>query len=376
MKKKYLVTSLIVAFVVVSSIGCTTAGTATSWPGLTVTDDLSYVAFGNSVYAVKNQNGNLAWRFPQNLDRTLSFFAAPAVENNLLVTGNYNDTLYGVNAITGAEKWVFDEAKDRFIGSPLLVNGVTYAPNADGNFYVLDAEGTLLWKFKAQKANWSKPVTDGTNVFFGSMDHYVYALKLNYPLDEIGADESGLRIAIQSPLWKTDLEAAIFADPALSAQGILYVATLEGKLFAVDASNGDILWSFPEVGQLNGIWASPVLAGDMVFIGDAGEEGGSIYGLSATSGVMQWSAPYDAGAPVIGGGLAFADGAGFVTTNGKFIKLDLSGKESWSKQFNETTYTAPQALGSDMILAAVGKEYLLSKFNQNEIFWTFNPPSE
>jgi len=376
MKKKVFLLAVVIVILASAISGCTTAGTATSWPGLTVTDDLSYVAFGNYVYAVKNRDGNLAWRFPQAVDKSVSFFAAPAVEGDILVTGNYNDVLYGVNAITGAQKWVFNGAKDRYIGSPLLQNGITYAPNADGYLYVLDANGQLLWKFKSQAANWSKPVTEGTNLYFGSMDHFVYALKLNYTQDEIGADKDGLRISIQQPLWSVDLEGAIFADPLLSPQGVLYFATLGGKVFAVRAEDGNILWSFPQEGQLNGIWAAPVLVGDLLYFGDAGDEGGSIYGLSAATGVEQWVAPYNAGAPIIGGGMSFSDGAGFVTTNGKFIKLTITGNESWTKQFTETTYTAPQAQDADIILAAVGKEYLLSKFNQTEQFWTFNPPSE
>lgn len=376
MKKKIILLAVAFALFAAATSGCTTAGTATSWPGLTVTDDLSYVAFGNYVYAVKNDNGNLAWRFPQTSENSLSFFAAPAVEENTLVTGNYHNVLYGVNANTGMQKWVFNGAKDRFIGSPLLKNGITYAPNADGNLYALDSNGQLLWKFKSHKANWSKPVTDGSNLYFGSMDHFVYALKLNYTQDEIVADENGLRIAIQQPLWSVDLGSAIFANPILSPQGVLYFATLEGKVFAISSENGDILWTFPQEGQINGIWAAPVLVDELLYVSDAGDEGGSIYGLSATTGNAQWAAPYNAGAPIIGGGMAFPDGAGFVTTNGIFIKLNTSGTASWTKQFSETTYTAPQAQNGYIILAAVGKEYLLAKFDQNGQYWLFNPPSD
>ena len=376
MKKKIFHLPLVLAIVAVAISGCTAVGTATSWPGLTVTDDLSYVAFGNYVYAVNNNNGNLAWRFPQSSDISLSFFAAPAVEGKTLVAGNYHNFLYGVNATNGMQEWVFSDAKDRYVGSPLLYNEVTYAPNADGNLYVVDSNGQLLWKFKSQKTNWSKPVTDGVNLYFGSMDHFVYALKLNYTQDEIVADESGLRTAIQQPLWSVDLGAAIFANPKLSPQGVLYFATLGGKVFAIKAANGDILWSFPQEGQLDGIWAAPVLVGELLYVGDAGDEDGSIYGLSAKTSEVQWAAPYHTDAPIIGGGMAFPDGAGFVTTNGKFIKLNTSGIVSWTKQFSDSTYTAPQAHNDSIILAAVGKEYLLAKFNQNEQFWLFNPPSK
>jgi outer membrane protein assembly factor BamB len=229
MKKKLLLMTTALLILAVAISGCTTAGLATSWPGLSVTQDLSYVAFGNYIYAVKNSDGSLAWRFPQQLVKENIFFAAPAYENNTIVAGDYSNILFSLNATTGQQNWDFKEAKDRYIASPLLFNGITYAPNADGHLYALDSSGNLLWRFKSLRPNWSKPVTDGTNFYFGSMDHFVYALKLTYSQDEIGADEIGKRIAIQKPLWSTDLVTAIFADPTLSSENILYTGTLVGR---------------------------------------------------------------------------------------------------------------------------------------------------
>ena len=362
--------SLLVLAVAIS--GCTTAGLATSWPGLSVTQDLAYVAYGNYIYAVKNSDGSLAWRFPQELIKEDVFFAAPAVENNTVVAGDYGNVIFSLNATNGQQNWDFREAKDRYIGSPLLYNGITYAPNADGHLYVLDSKGTLLWRFKTLRPNWSKPVTDGSILYFGSMDHFVYALKLSYNLDEIGADENGKRIAVQKPLWSTDLVTAIFADPVLSKENILYMGTLGGKMFAVNTQTGNIIWSYPTAGKLGAIWSSPVLIGDMVLVGD---ELGKIYALSAATGAEVWKMPVDAGAPVIGGGTTMADKAAFTTTAGKFLVLDSSGSESWNKTFTEALYTAPKILDNYIILAAVGKDYLLTKFDQNgREFWSFNPP--
>ncbi len=371
MKKKLMILTIVMLLLAVGASGCTTAGLATSWPGLNVNQDLAYVAYGNYIYAVKNSDGSLAWRFPQELVKDTVFFAAPAYENNVLVAGDYNNVLFGLNAITGQQNWDFKVAKDRYIASPLLYNGITYAPNADGHMYVLDSNGKLLWEFKTLRPNWSKPITDGQNLYFGSMDHFIYALKLTYNQDEIGADENGNRIAIRKPLWSTDLVTAIFGDPVLSSQNILYAGTLGGKIFAVDTQTGKIIWSYPSTGKLSGIWSSPVLVGDVVMVAD---ELGKIYALSAATGAEVWKAPVDAGAPVIGGGTAMIDKAAFITTAGKFLILDSSGSELWNKTFTEPLYTAPKIMNDYIILAAVGKDFLLTKFDQNgREFWSFNP---
>jgi outer membrane protein assembly factor BamB len=372
MKKKLILLTMALLMLAVVVSGCTTAGLATSWPGLNVTQDLAYVAFGNYIYAVKNLDGSLAWRFPQQLVKENVFFAAPAYENNVLVAGDYSNVLFSLNATTGQQNCDFRVAKDRYIASPLLYNGITYAPNADGHLYVLDSNGSLLWQFKTLRPNWSKPVTDGSNFYFGSMDHLIYALKLSYNQDEISADENGNRIAIQKPLWSTDLVSAIFANPVLSSQNILYAGTLGGKLFAMDTQTGKIIWSYPSTGKLGGIWSSPVLMGDVVMVGD---DLGKIYALSASTGAEVWKAPIDAGAPVIGGGTAMTDKAAFITTAGKFIILDSSGSEVWNKTFTEPLYTAPKVTNDYVVLAAIGKDFLLTKFDQNgREFWSFNPP--
>lgn len=372
MKKK--ITLLVIGFLVMALLvsGCTTVGLATSWPGLGHTAQLSYLAFGNFVYAVKNSDGSLAWKYPQDARRETSFFAAPAFENNLVVFGDYKKNLYGVDAATGQEKWVFSEAGDKYVGSSLIKNGIIYAPNADGHLYALDVNGKLLWRFKTGKANWSTPVSDGTNLYLSSMDHFVYALKLSYTQDEIGADELGKRIAIQKPLWSTDLKTAIFGSPVLSNNGRLYAATLGGELFALETSNGNVLWTYSAAGKLKDVWSSPVVVDDVVMVADSK---GSVYAVDASSGAEKWLNPFESGAAVIGGGVSLGGKAALVTTGGKFLILNIDGSESWSKTFPQPIYTPPIVDGEEIYLASTGQNYLLSKIDLNgREFWSFNPP--
>ena len=78
---------------------------------------------------------------------------------------------------------------------------------------------------------------------------------------------------------------------------------------------------------------------------------------------------------MIGGWTAMTDKAAFITTAGKFSIIDSSGSELWNKTFTESLYTAPNITNDEVILAAIGKDFLLTKFDQNgREFWSFNPP--
>jgi len=373
MKNKYLFIATVVILATVLG-GCATANISTSWPGLNASSSLAYATFGNYVYAVKIKDGTLAWQYPQQMDRDQVFFAPPAVEADLLVVGDYTKNLHAVNNNNGLPQWVFSEAKDKYVAGALIYDQTIYAPNGDGYLYALDTNGKLLWKFRTKNANWSKPVTDGNVLYFSSMDHHLYALKLNYSQDEISADEEGLRFGIQNPLWSIDLGSAIFADPVISKDGSIYVVTLGGKIYSIDAQNGNILWSYPQEGTSGGFWASPWLVADTLY---AADQSGKIYALNSIDGKEVWSTPFEAGSPVIAGGLAVGQGAAFITTDGKYFTFSNREDIVQSAQITESTYTLPQMVEGRIVLAAVGKEFLLTTFNvanPSNLLWKFNPP--
>ena len=66
--------------------------------------------------------------------------------------------------------------------------------NADYNLYALSFTGTLKWvtPFQADQAIWGSPVSDGTNVYFGTLGRQVYAVNAQTGHADLGA-ESGWR---------------------------------------------------------------------------------------------------------------------------------------------------------------------------------------
>lgn len=77
------------------------ANTATSWPGLTVDDQFAYVAYNTQVYAVDLSNGKEVWRFPDEPDNSVTFFADPELtDDGQLIVGGYDFNLYSLEPDT------------------------------------------------------------------------------------------------------------------------------------------------------------------------------------------------------------------------------------------------------------------------------------
>ncbi len=79
---------------------------------------------------------------------------------------------------------------------------------------------------------------------------------------------SPANISQLKPLWSFAAGKEIWSSPAV-ADGMIYVGSLDTKLYAFDASCRNAclpLWSFATG---NGIWSSPAVAGGMVYIGSS-----------------------------------------------------------------------------------------------------------
>jgi len=91
------------------------------------------------------------------------------------------------------------------------------------------------------------------------------------------------------------------------ADGVLYFGSMNRKLYAVEAASGKRKWTF-ECDE--GIWASPVAHAGVVMVG---ARDGIFYGVDATSGKLKWK--HQTGAPILGSASISEDGARVVFAN-------------------------------------------------------------
>jgi len=371
MNKHKLISLTLGLLIMVIISGCAnTAGTVSSWPGVEVEDKSGFFAYGSQIFAIDTRNGTLLWQYPQEPSANVQFYAAPAVTDDLVIAGSYANTLVAVNKSNGMEKWKFNQAGDRYIGSPLVYEDMIFAPNSDGILYALNADGDLLWKFKAAGPNWTKPLADGVNVYLASMDHYVYGLKMRHSVDELTLDENGGRTMVPDPLWKTDVGAAIVANPVLKDSNI-FVATIEGHLYCIDANSGRLKWTFKNGDGYRSVWGSLVATDEALFFGD---EAGNVYAISTISGEPLWPTPYSAGASVIPGGVLTDEGPLFVNHEGRAFIINVDKEPRPVVSLNTVIYSPPKITDSRVILAPATREklFMAIDLNGNEI-WSFAP---
>ncbi len=370
MKKNITIAALLILILAATLAGCTsTVGASSSWPGLSVSNDLAVVSYGYQLYALNIQNGSKVWVFPAEQEKNVIFYAPVEFAENMVIAGDYGHTLYAVNTNNGSLVWNFDGAKSRYVASAFYKNGYTYAPNADKKLYVLDQNGTLQWVFQTDGPNWSKPVADEQYLYLASMDHSIYALNLTYPVSDLIPDAEGSKILVEKPVWKTDLGTAVVSDPLL-ADGFLYVGTIDGKMFKINASTGDIVWTYEGETKIKSIWTKPVILDGVLFFAT---EDGNIFALNSETGTSVWDSPMAAGSQIVAGGVILTNTVGFGTIDGKFVIVDKDQVTSPSLSRQGSIYTTPTFKDGKLYLMMVSGEKLVYALDENgREFWSFS----
>ncbi len=355
MKSNRFIFALSILGLMIGLSACAGGGfTASGWPGLFVAEDTAFVAYQNHVYAVNLDNGTERWRFPSEADNTISFFTDPILtDDGQLLAGGYNNILYSLDPSTGSQKWTFENATGRYIGSQLVTEDCVYAPTADKSLYVLDHSGTMKWTFETEREQWAKPATDGTRLFLTSMDHRIYALDLM---------DGDL-------LWSVDLGGAMVGTPVLGEEGTLYIGTFAEQMLALDDETGRVLWTFPTE---DWVWSSAALEGDRIYFGDLS---GMLYALDRHSGRLIWSKALDG---AISATPLLTEEGLFVTTEvGSLVALTRDGQPRWTQSVNTNggkLFTEAVAADDLILVTPIESEELLVALDSNgNRKWAFMP---
>jgi outer membrane protein assembly factor BamB len=367
---KKVITFIIVLMTALLISSCTSVGAASSWPGFSVDDGVGYLSFGAQTYAIDINNGSLQWQYPAESDRTRQAYSAPQVLDGLVVFGDYANNLVGVNAENGTEKWKFSGAQDRYIASVELTEDFVFAPNTDGYVYALNADGAMEWKFRTEGPNWTKPIADEEYIYFASMDHNIYAISQAFNASSLELAKDGSRTLRGDYEWKTDLGMAIVADPILQ-DGVIYSATIEGKLFAIDIATGKILWSFDNNGDLGAIWGAPVIDDTVIFFADTK---GDVYTVEKDSGKQIWSSPFNAGGKIVGSGVLTPEGVVFATEEGKIFLINQEKEPKTITSLESAIYASVDTFDGNILVAPASEDGLLAAFDPEGFeVWSFVP---
>jgi outer membrane protein assembly factor BamB len=217
------------------------------------------------------------------------------------------------------------------LGAPIYAaaavrDGVAYVGTTGGVFHAVNiADGKLAWTFSAGRAMHGEALVTDEHVYFVCDNGYLYKLDRRTGREAWRFDLGDARVARVLP------HTAVFdydyhGPKPLLANGIVYVGSGDGHLYAVDAESGQRVWRFAAGDKVR---VGAVLAGDRVVFGSLD---GKVYALDAKRGEQAWVR--DLRAPVTTAP-AFIDGRVVVGSRGSVLyALDPSnGQIAWRSLF-------------------------------------------
>ncbi|WP_111413446.1 outer membrane protein assembly factor BamB [Billgrantia lactosivorans] len=205
--------------------------------GLTAVAGQVYLGTRNGeVLAVSQSNGEVSWRARVSSE----VLAAPQPNNELLIVQSVDGTVTALDRLTGRERWVHTTTEPaltlRGTGTPTVIDPVTFAGFANGRLVTLDnRSGQPLWE---------------------------------------------RRIAVPRGRSEIDRMVDLGGQPVLTPDGRLFVTSYNGRLVALEAPSGEVLWE-----REHSSYQTPVLVGDRLFTVN---EASHVIALDARSGEEVW----------------------------------------------------------------------------------------
>ena len=176
--------------------------------------------------------------------------------------------------------------------------------------------GHLYWNFETDSAVRSSPETSNGVVYVATEGGYLYAI-----------DASSGR-----QMWRFHV-GVLLSSPKV-ADGVVYVGSWDTHMYAVDSATGLLLWRYETGGEVN---SSPTVEDGTVYFGS---DDGYVYALDAATGALLWR--YGTSGQVQSSP-ALSDGVAFVgSTDGNLYALDAStGNLVWLHKPEGNVFSSP-----------------------------------
>jgi outer membrane protein assembly factor BamB len=319
--------------------------------------------------------------------------ALASVEGRALVAvGNYDHTLYALDAATGESLWKFTT------GGPIYAAPVFFrqadrvlllAASTDRLVYAVDAAtGRQVWVHSVEDyrptlggARLAAPCVGGTgdsdNAAFVS--YWVWDRSLVNSLQKSGV----LALALDDgkPLWRqelgdNELSAPIFVRTA--GRGHLFLGSANGNVYAMDAATGAVQWKKTELDAVRSPPAFFISASGPLVV--TGSKYGTVRGLDAATGAERWS--YRTGDRITGSPAILVERSGARAFIGSYDRILHAvhaddGAPIWRFAARGGLYSSPAlvASGGQSMVLELGWDHMLHAVALNSgesLFYAIN----
>jgi glucose dehydrogenase len=212
---------------------------------------------------------------------------------------------------------------------------------------------TLLPKAKAQKST-----LDWWPMFQHDLSHSGYSTS-KAPLTN-------------QTLWNFTTGGAVESSPVV-VDGIVYVGSDDGNVYALNAYSGALVWSYNTWGPVQ---SSPTVLDGVVYVG--GFHSHAVFALNASSGALLWNSPIASSSPhiisstAVANGLVYVDEYNMDESGGQLYALNAStGALVWNYQPSAWLSSSPAVSGGAVYIGtSIGLVVALDAFSGNTL-WSY-----
>ena len=295
--------------------------------------DLYVNTFEGATYSIEAATGKVNWR--RRVGGTLP--SSPAIDGPNVIVASQSGTVTALDRRKGRVVWQVSTS-GKVESSPVVVDGLVYFGSHDGRLFAVSAKnGRVRWAYDTGGRINASPSVFGGRVCFGNYAGAIvcldkdtgrelwttYSRRDAFRYDSFYASastdgerlysvaRSGRVVAVDASdgdiVWTARVGGLGYTTPAV-AEGRVFVGGFDGRLRALRAWNGNELWSRWVGGRILG---APVVIGDHVFFSTLEKD---TYALRVTDGKIVWRLPMGRYSPGIATERTY-----FFSLNGRLI---------------------------------------------------------
>jgi outer membrane protein assembly factor BamB/predicted phosphodiesterase len=183
--------------------------------------------------------GSLLWDF----DSVKNFVVTrPLVKDGVIFFGSWGNAFYALDIETGKPRWIWQSGHTNRMLSPAQVvpvatHGRIYLASPDRFMTVLDERsGEVVWRYNDPENRVRESIgisEDGNTVYAKTMDGTILAIDATLPSRQVKWISTGEEMGYE-----------LTPTPLVEKNGVVYVPTDKGLIYAYRATDGVFLWKY------------------------------------------------------------------------------------------------------------------------------------